>query len=363
MNRAEIINFIKKPRGTVIELPEGSFIQDVVKVKNELVIPNDFKIPKSIKDLTPQQINSCLALNNILAARNIVIRAGIDFDSKVKQFLETYNDKGNTSKTYRAGINKYILFCKETGIEPAADSSYETARNFKHYLESKGFSNKTINLYTTAIRLLFQFIIDNDEYMESMKNPFYQKKLNKNGRELKKQKELLSYDEELKVLEYFKKNNDYLYNTLYYQINFGVRIDSFSKITKIDKNNSLAYYVSKGKECLTPIKIRNSDSVKFSELVKRWKAQGAHNLNVMMNRGLETALNELNITKHITSHCIRHTFVQELNDMNVDGVSISRLVNHRDLSSKDSYLTSKKQQNNSWEGLTKLRNSKRKNKK
>jgi site-specific recombinase XerD len=330
---------------------------------NDFVIPPDFKLPKSIKDLTPEQINSCLALNKILAARNIVVRAGIDFDSKVKQFLETYSDKGNTSKTYRAGINKYILFCKETGIE-AAYSNYETAREFKHYLEKNSFSNKTINNYTTAIRLLFQFIIDNDEYMESVKNPFYQKKLNKNGRELKKQKELLSYEEELKVLNWFKKNDDYLYNTLYYQIEYGVRIDSFSKITKIDKNNSLAYYVSKGKECLTPLKIRNNDTVKFSELVKRWKAQGSYNLDVMMNRGLKVALKALNITKHITSHCIRHTFVQELNELGVDGVSISRMVNHRDLSSKDSYLTSKKQESNSWDGLTELKKSKsKKNKK
>ncbi|MFP3043077.1 tyrosine-type recombinase/integrase, partial [Treponema primitia] len=271
------------------------------------------------------------------------------------QFLETYSDKGNTSKTYRAGINKYIQFCNETGIEPAY-SQNETARAFKHYLEKNSFSNKTINNYTTAIRLLFQFIIDNDEYMESMKNPFNQKKLNKNGRELKKQKELLSYDEELKVLNWFKKNDDYLYNTLYYQINFGVRIDSFSKITKIV--NGLAYYVSKGKECLTPLKIRNSNSVKFNELVKRWKTQGSYNLDVMMNRGLKMALKALNIDKHITSHCIRHTFIQELNELGIDGVSISRMVNHRDLSSKDSYLTSKKQENNSWDGLTKLRNSK-----
>jgi site-specific recombinase XerD len=325
---------------------------------SELIpITNDFVIPKSIEELTPRQIETCLALNKMLAARNIVVRAGINFNEKVSQFLETYRDKGNTSTSYKTGINKYILFCKETGIKPAY-SQNETARAFKSYLEKNNLSNKTINLYTTAIRLLFQFIIDNDDYTESLKNPFYQKKLNKNGRVLKKQKDLLTYDEELKVLNWFKNNDDYLYNTLYYQLNFGVRIDSFSKITKVE--NGLAFYVSKGKECLTPMKIKDGNKDKFNVLVKRWKAQGSHSLCVMLNRGLKTALKALNIDKHITSHCIRHTFVQELNDMNIDGVSISRIVNHRDLSSKDSYLTSKKQENNSWEGLSELKKSKSK---
>jgi hypothetical protein len=84
---------------------------------NDFVMPKDFKLPKRIEDLTPKQIEMGLAMNEILKARNLVVRAGIDFDSKVKQFLETYNDKVNTCKTYKAGINKYIQFCNETGIK------------------------------------------------------------------------------------------------------------------------------------------------------------------------------------------------------------------------------------------------------
>jgi integrase len=336
---------------------EGESNDFVIPKQNELIpIPNDLTIPKSIDDLTPEQIRVGLALNKMLEARNLVVRAGINFNEKVYQFLETYKDKGNTASSYRTGINKYIRFCKETGIK-AEYSNFETARAFKSYLEKNNFSNKTINNYTTAIRLLFQFIIDNDEYMESLKNPFYQKKLNKNSRVLKREKDLLTYKEELKVLNWFKKNNDYLYNTLYYQINFGVRIDTFSKITKVDKD--LVFYVSKGKLCLTPMIIKDGNKDKFQSLMKQWNTQGAHSLCVMLNRNLKMALKELNIDKHITSHCFRHTFVQELNELGVDGVEISRIVNHRDLSSKDSYLTSKKQKDNSWEGLTELKKKKK----
>jgi site-specific recombinase XerD len=324
--------------------------------KNELIrIPNNFELPKSIDELTPEQIKFGVGINNLLAVRNIVVRASINFPDKVSQFLGTYSDKESTASSYRTGINKYILFCKETGIKPEY-TKFETAREFKSYLEKNNFSNKTINNYTTAIRLLFQFIIDNDELAESMKNPFYQKKLHKNGTVLKKEKELLTYEEELKVLNWFKNNNEYLYNTLYYQLNFGVRIDTFSKITNV--KNGQAYYVSKGKECLTPMKI-NGDKRKFETLMKEWKAQGTHSLCVMVNRWLKMALNELNIDKHITSHCFRHTFVQELSELGVDDVSLSRLVNHRNLSSKDAYLTSKKQESNNWLGLSELRKHKK----
>lgn len=329
---------------------------------SELVLNDTYSAtPKTIKDLSPQQIESCLALNKMLIARNIVVRSSINFNEKVSQFLRTYEGKGKTPKGYKTGINKYITYCNNKGIKPEM-CNLDSARGFKYYMESEGLSNKTINLYITSIRLLFQFVIDNDEYFQSVRNPFEQKKLHKNSRVLKKQKDLLSYDEELKLLNWFKNNCDnLLYETLYYQINFGVRIDTFEKIKSV--SNGRVDFVSKSRECLSTLKIRGSEKV-FKVLMEQWKQIGTYNLNVRMNRYYIKALKELNINKHITTHCFKHTLAKEVDGLGYSGTEISKILQHNDLSSKDSYLNSGfNKEKNSFNGLNEVKKAKKKVKK
>ncbi|MFP3040700.1 hypothetical protein LQZ19_02650, partial [Treponema primitia] len=63
--------------GKVITSSKSDMIPYNPIPQNDFIIPTDFKVPKSIKDLTPKQIEWSLALDEMLKARNLVVRAGI----------------------------------------------------------------------------------------------------------------------------------------------------------------------------------------------------------------------------------------------------------------------------------------------
>jgi site-specific recombinase XerD len=278
----------------------------------------------------------------------------INLDDMYSRFLSTL-ESTFTKQSYSLGINKYIQWCNKKGID-YIQSTKENVVDFYDYLKFNGKNNtplspKSIGLYLKANKLFFYFISD----IYDIANPFDIKRLYRNTNKTIKEKNIPTLNELQNILKWLKNSNDipeanrmFLYITFKYQFMYGSRIGSFCNM--VLKGNT-AFFISKGKECETPLIIEKQDIQAFKACLVKWKEYKQKRLNVFMNRYLEKAFLKGIISKKYTTHRFRALFCNSQLDSGEPITEVSRRMNHHSLTSIAPYIQVNNRITKKFEGM------------
>jgi integrase/recombinase XerD len=259
-----------------------------------------------------------------------------------KSYLATSGLKDITKRRYTYHIFNYL---KHAGSK-IENITLESARDFLIYLtDEKKLSKGTVNDYRSAIKYLFEVVLDigwNDRKIAYLKG-------------YKPLPVVLEKKEQIAVLEQVE---NILYRTMLTTIySSGLRIQEAINLRISDINSKrMQIYIRESKNGHARYAILSEKNLELLRtylelhpLKKQGKWQGEDYLFCSKSREkpvciktlrgeLKKAVSKLGITKKITVHSLRHGFATHSLEEGTDIYTIKKLLGHRSISSTCVYL-------------------------
>ena len=260
----------------------------------------------------------------------------------LEEYLSLSGLKETTKRRYRYMIKRFVT---ETGIE-SENISLDNARDFLNNLKNtEKLSIGTVNDYRSAIKYLFEAVLDkgwNDRKIAYLKG----------------YKPLPSVLEKSQIFAIIDSINDLLYKTILTTIySSGLRIQEAInlKIADIDsKRMQIHIRESKNGSARNAILSEKNlellrNYLRMHPLYKQrnWKAEDyifciSSREKPICSKTLRNVLNEtvkkLKITKKVTVHTMRHSFATHLLEEGVSIFTIKELLGHSSITSTMVYL-------------------------
>jgi site-specific recombinase XerD len=256
-----------------------------------------------------------------------------------ERMLEDFEVRGfsdRTRETYLAIVKQFVRYF----MKPPDQITLEDIRKYQLYLkEEKKYATNTFNLHVSALKFLYNVTLKKHWYIERIP---YSKRSKPLPVVLSREEILRMY----KTIEYIKHKALFLmlYST-------GMRcselihvkvgdIDSKRMVVRVENGKGQKdRYVMLSKTLLTCLRLYWASQ--FPRL-KTWLFPG-YNLDEPMVREtpkkiIIAAAQKAGITKHVTTHTLRHTFATHLLEAGVDIRRIQFLLGHRSLRTTGKYL-------------------------
>jgi len=256
-----------------------------------------------------------------------------------ERMLEDFEVRGfseRTRETYLACVKQFVRYF----MKPPNQLTLEDIRRYQLYMkEEKKYATNTFNQHVAALKFLYNVTLKRRWFIERI--PY--------SKRSKPLPVVLSKDEVTRMyntLTYIKHKAMFmmLYST-------GIRCSELThvKLTDVDSQRMVIRieqgkgkkdrYVMLSKKLLTCLRMYWNSQL---PRLKTWLFPG-YNLNEPIKREtpkklITGAAEKAGITKHVTTHTMRHTFATHLLEAGVDIRRIQFLLGHRSLRTTGKYL-------------------------
>lgn len=276
-----------------------------------------------------------------------------EFKNYIISFLEYLTKELNyskkTSNTYEMALENYYLYLNEYQIS-FLNINLKKANDYKAYLISHNYDNKTSALNLSAVRSFYNYLVEikaiSSNIFLNVKNPKLEKKLPNflKTNEMKNIFENIDFNDDLKV-----RNTliiEFLYTT-------GLRVSELCslKLANLNLAEKKGIVLGKGnKERVFFYKACNQELFKYYLNISRSNILNGLNSEYLWvsktgkpltPRSIELIIpkfmKQKDIKSKVTPHTLRHTFATDLLNNNADIRSVSELLGHASLSTTQIY--------------------------
>jgi integrase len=272
---------------------------------------------------------------------NEMDKLNINLNSETKRFISSCS-KSNSLRTqaiYLKAINKFTEYLSLHNNDILHASTIDVD-NYINYLNGDNLSANTIRLYVAGIRCLYSYL---GRHYDCIKNIFDKCKIPK--RINTKQTEVPAKRELNKIINYVRKHNSQLACLIELMSLTGLRSGAFTNMTV--KRSGAFTTITKGKRydgkfdnyCMTLIR-REFGAI--SHEIRLFERINAHNIQHLIIYYTKQMYSKHLIEHAYSAHDLRHYFACDYYKRTHDIVSLSRLLNHSNISVTGGYLTTLK---------------------
>ncbi len=254
-------------------------------------------------------------------------KLSFNIQTEISFWLDSFSSP-HTKRMYLTAITNFLKWSHNEIV----DISRREALTYLKTLEEK--SPNTIRFYLAGISSFYTHLID-FEYLE--KNPFNHIK-NKNGRKTIKDKYIPSQTDVEKLYTFFEENmkvNTFKKMKLSMKLlnEYGVRKGFLDNAVLVEDK---IVSTSKGKEY--SIKISEKDLTYFEECANLLGELNSNTFSIHFNKAVAGLVNEGEIAKKFSPHCLRHKYAIEKYVECRDLVVVKNLLNHSNVGVTEIYL-------------------------
>lgn len=269
--------------------------------------------------------------------------------------LEITNTSKETIRAYKNSLNMFSKFIKEDTDVKKINSS--DIKSFQQFNKDRGLKQKTLNAYISALRGMFNYLID-EQIIE--KNPAMVIKLEK--AKDKKTIEIFTKDEVKKLVNWNKRSRKFLdvrdNLIISFLLETGCRNHELSYLKESDIHDGFVYFkvTKNSKPRIVPIskilekQMRRYNRIKIEYFKKLKKEDKMENFYILSKSGnrmwqqnigqvVDRICKECNILKHKAyPHNFRHTHAVMMLKNTGNVHLVSKLLGHCNLSITEEYL-------------------------
>lgn len=249
-----------------------------------------------------------------------------------------------TLKAYRNDLNEFVQFINfdSPNLNRTDEISTELIQRYLSYLKvDKQLQPASRNRYMSSLRSFFQ---EQERAERILKSPMrYIPKVKVPD----KKKDVLSQEELVELLSYIE--HPIIYHFLLFLSKTGLRVSEAANLSVRDinlKDRTVQVYRKGGKVQVLPLAQSLIPSLELYLNFLRpqsspylFATERTGRLSpVYINMVLRTTISKLGWNKHITAHSLRRSFATNLYLLNIDLITIQRLLNHKSLRTTQIYI-------------------------
>lgn len=281
-------------------------------------------------------------IKEVLKEYNIIFEGNIKRDKKntlagianeLEKAITLRGFSKRTLKAYLSVIENFVEFYKPVDVRKIKE---EEIKKYLLNMYDKEYSTATVNLAYSAIKFLFEDVLNMSREIQFIRRPKTKKQL----------PNVLSEQDVLKVL--MQTNNLKHKAILFLVYSAGMRVSEVVRLRKEDIDShrmTIHLKEAKGKKDRITLLSRAAFEIlkEYYEIYKPsiWVFPGAEEENHLSERSVqmvfETALKKSGIRKEVTLHCLRHSFATHLLENGTDIRFIQELLGHASIKTTEIY--------------------------